>query len=97
MRSGLGGALGRSGYFKLPSVSPACPGTKIKSRSTDACPVSALGKLHLHGPEFDGFEWDADKNERCLAERGFDFDYVAKIFSGDLGKECNKIIDGSTP
>jgi uncharacterized DUF497 family protein len=51
----------------------------------------------LHGPEFDGFEWDADKNERCLAERGFDFDYVAKIFSGDLGKECNKIIDGSTP
>jgi uncharacterized DUF497 family protein len=38
----------------------------------------------VHGSEFDGFEWDADKSERCLAERGFDFDYVTKIFSGDF-------------
>jgi len=38
----------------------------------------------VHEPEFSGFEWDADKSERCLAERGFDFDYVTRIFSTDF-------------
>jgi len=35
------------------------------------------------GREFDGFIWDADKSERCYVERGFDFDYAAKIFEAD--------------
>jgi uncharacterized DUF497 family protein len=38
----------------------------------------------VQGTEFGGFEWDADKSERCLAERGFDFEYVTKIFGGDF-------------
>jgi hypothetical protein len=33
--------------------------------------------------EFTGFEWDAEKSERCLAERGFDFEYAAELFRGD--------------
>jgi uncharacterized protein len=35
------------------------------------------------GREFDGCIWDADKSERCYAERGFDFDYAAKVFEAD--------------
>ncbi len=32
---------------------------------------------------FDGWTWDAEKSERCYDERGFDFDYAAKIFESD--------------
>jgi uncharacterized DUF497 family protein len=35
------------------------------------------------GRAFDGLTWDADKSEQCYEERGFDFDYAAKIFEGD--------------
>jgi uncharacterized DUF497 family protein len=28
-------------------------------------------------------EWDEDKSERNLAERGFDFAFAARIFDGD--------------
>jgi uncharacterized DUF497 family protein len=38
----------------------------------------------LADAEFDGFEWDAEKSARCLSERGFDFDYVTKIFGEDF-------------
>ncbi|HLW49090.1 MAG TPA: BrnT family toxin [bacterium] len=34
--------------------------------------------------DFDGFEWDEAKSARCLEERGFDFDYAAKLFDGDF-------------
>ena len=30
--------------------------------------------------EFEGPEWDRAKSERCLAERGFDFAFAARIF-----------------
>ena|SRR2546423_8852919 len=33
--------------------------------------------------DFDGFEWDADKSERCFQERKFDFDHAAKVFEED--------------
>jgi len=37
------------------------------------------------GPDdFDGFEWDEEKSARCYEERGFDFDYAAKLFDGDF-------------
>jgi len=32
-------------------------------------------------PELVGFEWDQSKSDRCLRERGFDFDNAAKVFS----------------
>lgn len=35
------------------------------------------------GRAFDGCTWDAEKSERCYDERGFDFDYAAKIFESD--------------
>lgn len=38
----------------------------------------------MEGPDFEGFDWDADKSERCYRERGFDFDYAALIFEGDF-------------
>ena len=28
----------------------------------------------------DRFEWDIDKSDRCLRERGFDFAYVSQLF-----------------
>lgn len=31
---------------------------------------------------FDGVTWDADKSERCYAERGFDFQYATMLFEG---------------
>jgi uncharacterized DUF497 family protein len=34
----------------------------------------------VKGAEFDGFRWDADKSERCDQERGFNFDYAARVF-----------------
>ena len=32
--------------------------------------------------EFDGFEWDEDKSNRTLQDRGFDFDFAARVFDG---------------
>lgn len=29
---------------------------------------------------FEGCEWDEAKSERCLAERGFDFAFAARLF-----------------
>ena len=29
--------------------------------------------------EFAHFEWDKDKSDRCLKERGFDFAHAARI------------------
>ena len=29
------------------------------------------------------YEWDAGKNARCLAERGFDFVFAIKVFVAD--------------
>ena len=29
------------------------------------------------------FDWDDGKSERCLRERGFDFDYAARLFEGE--------------
>ncbi|HUZ49730.1 MAG TPA: BrnT family toxin [Candidatus Dormibacteraeota bacterium] len=34
----------------------------------------------MPGLEFAGFEWDQSKSARCLRERGFDFDYAARVF-----------------
>lgn len=30
--------------------------------------------------EFDGFEWDEQKSERCFRERQFDFEFAARLF-----------------
>ena len=30
------------------------------------------------------FEWDQAKSDKNLAERGFDFEYACRIFSGDI-------------
>ena len=30
------------------------------------------------------FEWNEAKSEKNLAERGFDFEYACRIFSGDI-------------
>ena len=40
--------------------------------------------------DFDGFEWDEDKSARCYEERGFDFDYAAKVFDGDFTEREDK-------
>ncbi len=32
--------------------------------------------------EYEGFEWDARKREVTLAERGLDFEIVARVFDG---------------
>ena len=32
--------------------------------------------------EFQGFEWDADKSEATLAERGFGFEVAVRAFAG---------------
>lgn len=37
------------------------------------------------GPEdFEGFEWDEEKSAHCYEDRGFDFQYAAKLFDGDF-------------
>ncbi len=39
----------------------------------------------MAGPDdFVGVEWDEEKSVRCYEERGFDFDYAAKLFDGDF-------------
>ena len=30
------------------------------------------------------FEWDQEKNEKNVIERGFDFEYACRIFDGDI-------------
>ena len=40
--------------------------------------------VKTQGPEFEGFIWDSDKSDRCYSERGFDFDYAARIFEGEF-------------
>ena len=33
--------------------------------------------------ELEGFEWDAAKSEATLAQRGFDFEFAARVFAGN--------------
>ena len=40
--------------------------------------------VKTQGPGFEGFIWDSDKSDRCYSERGFDFDYAARIFEGEF-------------
>ena len=37
------------------------------------------------------FEWDGDKSDACLSERGFDFAYAASAFS-----DTNRLIEEDT-
>jgi uncharacterized protein len=39
--------------------------------------------VNAHEDEFDGFEWDAEKSDATLAERGLDFAAAARVFDGD--------------
>lgn len=39
--------------------------------------------MNGHGGEFEGFEWDQDKSDASLAERGFGFDAAAQVGDSD--------------
>lgn len=43
--------------------------------------------------EFDGFEWDERKNERCKRERGFDFRFAIRIFETNVDQIEDKRAD----
>jgi uncharacterized protein len=47
--------------------------------------------------EFDGFEWDERKNERCKRERGFDFRFAIKIFEAEVDQVEDKRADYGEP
>ncbi len=36
-----------------------------------------------------GFQWDEAKSDKCLAERGFDFEYAARIWNGDVSHKID--------
>jgi len=40
-------------------------------------------------PEQLTFTWNEAKSDRCLVERGFDFDYAARVFDGETVQQVD--------
>ena len=45
--------------------------------------IEGEGDTDARLEELAGFEWDEEKSDATLAERGLDFEFAARVFSGD--------------
>jgi uncharacterized protein len=57
----------------------------VKGKRRSSIAWFTAGRLYVDHVELGRavFEWDEDKSQRNLAERGFDFAFAARIFEGD--------------